>query len=152
MNNKGFLRLFLFSFLSALLFGAISLLGLNWLARSASGRHRNNFVFFVADSVEQALLDKSIADLKSRETQTHLREALHFFPPPPFGGFKNPPRHRPMPPPPQPALWLVTESGEILFAYDQTPFPDWKRLNKPNAIHDLASNDGILWFSSEVIV
>jgi signal transduction histidine kinase len=138
MNKTGYLRLAVLSLVSALFFGLLSLLVLNWLTESVAERHRAEYLGMLAESVERAIADVPDSKLADDEIVDRLRLALHRRAPSPA---PQPTTHSH----PRPNLWLLSDDGRILFADDKAASTGpWDSLPKPKEAHEVAHSGGIL--------
>lgn len=176
MRKLAVVRIFVIGLLTILAAGGISLLGLLWLTNSISNRHRIEFVQFLGESIEAALVGVSISDISTPEGTNAIKQKLRFVGPacPPRGGL--PPNMRggvppgfgraPTPPSlpfaflgpgprrsPKRGFALVSESGKILFKDgDEINIGGWKKYKKPSEMHQIEIVGSFLNSSEEKII
>lgn len=136
-------RLFLITLFIAFILSGISLLFLNRFADLASSAHRDQFLIFLAQRIEDRLeKDSTQNPLQEKGPNVERLENENFPPdPPPERNFENK-GFPPGPPPPHGKrdflMWLTGPNGEVLYKNTDQAFPiAWDQLPRPEKVHEV---------------
>jgi signal transduction histidine kinase len=155
MKKTLLIRFFVLGIIGAVVLSGLSMLSLNHISELGAQEHRQNFLLFLASSVESEPLNQESLEFMKR-----------FEPRPPFGkpGWEGKPRNAepgfgrpPFPPPPpfpprggpggprgpgRPSLWLVNEQGGVISTTVERSLPvSWNELLKPASVHEISSRE-----------
>jgi hypothetical protein len=156
-----YFRLIGLSVLGTLILTAVSVFCLSYVSEHTSREHRNRFLLFLAESIENNTAGLSAEDLLKAEGQDKLKEILHrpprpprgephFLPPPPFPLSQLPPPPLPRPPRGGPPIqfWLFTELGELILAPEiEADLVSFENIKKPSGFHEMTAKEDFFRYS-----
>ncbi len=168
-NRITFLKLFAICTLVTVICGFFSLIALNHLADSTFGKHREEFLLFLSDSIERRIQNLNNEEIAAQDDLFDLRRmrnpmdpAFHAPGPPPLDGVHvGPPLDAPHDGPPPPPLrrppisemWIVTAEGQIVLGKPAaTKFKIWDRLEKPDDVREVKANEDFFRFGPSYAV